>query len=426
MAAVLALVGLDGGSDADASPVEIRWIELDVSPSALALVGDVLLANGREDDAPTDDRTAWWRLLRSTDLGATWTSVTLPGAPPDVAYLLSGPEEVGGGVAVVRGVVGTGEAGPTAGGDLAALWETTDGTTWSGGPLIAGDGPPPGENVLVQSVDGVLLAAVDTRVFRSVDLGRSWTTATVPDLPPVADAPTAITEFGSTADGRLIAVLAGSGGLSLAPAPVGADALVSDDGGVTWRLGSCRAEVPAEPQAEPPGQDVCGRVPPPVDLPGAPGPLSLEAAVPLADGGRLAVAALDAPGDGDREYLVASDDRGRWRDISPESRCATDEVQDDPEIILPSASFSGPLPFAGRWLVVHRCAGENAPVETELVLVDPAGTEAVPVPGTRRDAASYGSPVVVGDTVVMLEFAASAAEAVLQVRPSDGGYTASR
>ena len=107
------------------SPVEIRRVELDVSPSELVVVGDVLLANGREDDAPTDDAptddgTAWWRLLRSTDLGATWTSVTLPGAPPDVAYVLIGPEDVGGGVAVVRGMVGVDGGStrvPTAGDD---------------------------------------------------------------------------------------------------------------------------------------------------------------------------------------------------------------------------------------------------------------------------------------------------------------------
>ena len=142
--------------------------------------------------------------------------------------------------------------------------------------------------------------------------------------------------------------------------------------------------------------------------------------VPRDDGGWLAIATIDPAGDYDVDLLLASDDGVQWRDLSPNSPCETAQVQEDPDVILPSASFSRPLRFDGRWLVIHTSAGENTLVQSELLLVGGSATEATPVPGTRRDAVGYGSPVAVGDVVVVLEVHEDDGdEMLLQLRPSD-------
>jgi hypothetical protein len=266
-----------------------------------------------------------------------------------------------------------------------------------------------------------------------------------------------VRDIWQTSRGRLVVNLVGAHGgrpvLATGTAPV----LVSDDGGVTWHLDACPSEVldngacRRNPRADdlgrsavsaaiegsirtagslhvrrtPGGEQVStdgGATWHDPDLPvgaGVVDELHLRTVVPLDAGGWLAVASIDPPGDFQEDMLLASDDGLRWRDLSPGGPCASAEVREDPDIVQPAVSFSAPVRFGGSWLVVHTCAGENTAVGTELLRVDASATEAVPVPGTRRDAARYGPPVAVGDAVVMLEGHEDPGDgALLQVRPS--------
>ena len=428
------------------SPIDVRRVELDAAPTGLVSVGDVLLANGRQGDTSTGDQREWWALLRSTDLGETWASLTLPGAPRGVSYVLDGPEDVGEGVAAVKGVVGVDSSGPTVSGHVAYLWASVDGRTWWGG-RFAGDGLPIDRNVIVRAAGGMLFAAADTQIYRSTDLGVSWSPVSAPDLPLAPGETATVTDLWQTTRGRLVANLGNGDGrpplLETGPAPV----LVSDDSGMTWHLDVCPSEVPSngsclrdpptgDPEIRtaaslqirrtPRGEQVStdgGAVWRDVDLhldAARPSDVFFNVIVPRDDGGWLAVATIDPAGDYDVDLLLASDDGVQWRDLSPNSPCETAQVQEDPDVILPSASFSRPLRFDGRWLVIHTCAGENTLVQSELLLVGGSATEATPVPGTRRDAVAYGSPVAVGDDVVMLEVHEDDGdEMLLQVRPSD-------
>jgi len=259
LAALGAVLGPAIHEDQRRSPVEIRRFELDVAPTELVAVGDVLLSNGRAGDRPSDDPRVWQALLRSTDLGRSWESLTLPGAAPGVSYVLHGPGEVGGDVAVVVGEVDVDPSASTLTGRVAYLWASADGMTWSGGSF-AGVSPPTGRSIVVSAVDGVLFAAFDTRLHRSTDLGASWTQATVPDLPLAAGETAAVRDIWSTGRGRLAITLVNPNGggppmLATGTPPV----LVSDDGGVTWHLDACPSEVLGDgscrrtPRADDPG-----------------------------------------------------------------------------------------------------------------------------------------------------------------------------
>jgi hypothetical protein len=87
---MVAVLGPAIHEDQHRSSVEIRRFELDVAPTALVAVGDVLLATGRAGERPSDDPRVWSALLRSTDLGRTWESLTLPGAAPGITYVVHG------------------------------------------------------------------------------------------------------------------------------------------------------------------------------------------------------------------------------------------------------------------------------------------------------------------------------------------------
>ena len=250
-AACVGLVGLlaitEPATDDDqrhGSLIDVRRVELDASPTGLVPVGDVLLANGRQGGQSTGDQREWWALLRSTDLGETWTSLTLPGAPTGVSYILDGQQDVGEGVAVVKGVVGVDSSGPTVSGHVAYVWASVDGRTWRGG-RFAGGGPPIDRDVIVRSVGGVLFAAADTQIYRSTDLGASWSPVSAPDLPLAPGETATVTDLWQTTRGRLVANMGNGDGrppmLETGPAPV----LVSDDGGMTWRLDVCPSEVPS-------------------------------------------------------------------------------------------------------------------------------------------------------------------------------------
>ena len=233
-------------------PIDVRRVELDAAPTGLVSVGDVLLANGRQGDTSTGDQREWWALLRSTDLGETWASLTLPGAPRGVSYVLDGPEDVGEGVAVVKGVVGVDSSGPTVSGHVAYLWASVDGRTWWGG-RFAGDGLPIDRNVIVRAAGGMLFAAADTQIYRSTDLGVSWSPVSAPDLPLAPGETATVTDLWQTTRGRLVANLGNGDGrpplLETGPAPV----LVSDDSGMTWHLdrvsirGAQQRIMPARP-----------------------------------------------------------------------------------------------------------------------------------------------------------------------------------
>jgi BNR/Asp-box repeat len=458
LAALAAVLGPANHEDQHRSPVEIRRFELDVAPTQLVAVGDVLLANGRAGDRPSDDPRVWRALLRSTDLGRTWESLTLPAAAPGVTYVLHGPEEVGGGVAVVVGEVDVDPSAPTLNGRVAYLWTSADGRTWSGGGFV-GVSPPTGGNILVRSVDGVLFAAFDNRLHRSTDLGASWTRATVPELPLAAGETAVVSDIWQSNGGRLVTTLVNPQGggppmLATGVAPV----LVSDDGGATWQLdvcpskslgdGSCRRSARADDPGILAGSAAIygtirtvGRLQirrtaggEQVSTDGGAtwhiadlrigadlaDDLLLQPVVPLDAGGWLAVASyVGAGGDFHRDFLLASEDGARWRDLSPGSPCTSEEVQDDPDILRPGVSFSAPLRFDESWLVVHTCDSENTSVQTELLLVDASATEATPVPGTRRDVVRYRSPVAVGDTIVMLEGPDhDGGDVLVQARPS--------
>ncbi len=146
-------------------------------------------------------------LIESTDGGQSWSPVSRQGESDFHAL--------------------TASSGSIVGFDGAAMLATADGTTWR--QLR----PPVAPYALAASPDGTtLLATSDSGLFRSADLGATWT--------PVADAP-------------LLQVVDWAGGLTVVGVTPEGTVAVSDDSGQTWvERGSVGAPqaVAAEQTAE--------------------------------------------------------------------------------------------------------------------------------------------------------------------------------
>jgi hypothetical protein len=310
--------------------------------------GEVLVAKGTV--AGEDE------LLRSSDGGGSWQPADLPNLPEPPPFL-------------VLDQVGT--SAVVAGSDDARrryLWASDDGVTWRGGPVDLGPGGSGLTQIPGQLPDGRLMMPMtrddpqDDLLLVSADRGATWERIDCP---------------AETLDSR-------RPGWCLPVVPMGDRMWVryddlSLDAGRTWQT------IDVQPD---PGFNARPRIQWAVDLADA-------------DAGWLGVADTlvwdDAEETQDHlDFLVRSADGVRWETV------LADPCQ-DAAVDHSGSWFSRPVPLGDRWLVASTCTKFDAPLRSELHLVDAAGTDPELVAAVDEDGVSFGSPVVAGSTVVVPE-----------------------
>lgn len=331
--------------------IEVTGVEPDPGPGirldpeqGVGGIGEALLT------VVTDREGEVEQVARSTDLGATWQPVELPGAPD----VLDSPRlDRVGHVATVNA------GGPD---NSVYLWASGDGERWQGGLLPSevaaargsGNGQLPDGRPAIVTLDE---DGGPERLLTLSDEGE-WQTI---DCPPEAT------------------VELHNGPGCIPPVPMG--------GGLWLRLNAAsldegRTWAPIVVTPDPRSDDVP----------------SVASAAPLADGaGWLATVAIerrlqDVPQD--LELLVRSVDGLTWETLLADPCTEAGER-------TASAFFSGPTRLGDSWLVSSTCLDNSeVPLRSVLYLVGPDGTD----PQVIAEAPagdSLGAGIAVGDTVVM-------------------------
>lgn len=349
-----------------ADPSEVEAVELDVEEiradrprlRAPVGVGDVLVVDAGRGETQGDGE----ELVRSTDLGATWSIVDLPGRPEVVDLELHRVDDA---LAVV-GELRDDSAAAHDLGDAVYLWLSSDGLHWQGGRIAVPR--PTGDRASVRQVtrldDGALMATIDLaddeeRVVRSDDGARTWRPAPCP-------------EPNRTSEGCR---------RPYEPERVG-PLWIRDD--------------PRERAAEPEWSTDQGRTWRRPELPGVGGRFTRLDAVELRGGGWLVLATTEHTGNDEietRNHLFRLDEdlRGQ-RVLDPDPRCrsASSEVT------------SPPVALGDRWLVRSTCSNpDDGPVRSLVYQLDPDGRDPRLVAGTETDAAHYQEPIVLDDVVLL-------------------------
>jgi hypothetical protein len=330
-----------------------------VATAAVAFGGALLSA------ALTDDGSQ--HLARSTDLGASWQPVDLPGAPD---RLRSHQVDVVGG----RVVAAASTSSRWSGAD-GSIWTTEDGTTWRGGPVPAA---PPGASLagrVTELPDGRLAvptwgpdqAQPATMALVTSD-GATW---------EAIDCPPGWARDGACAPPPAVA------GLWLRPTEVSLDA------GATWQ--PIVVTPPSAGAAE-------GR------------PDEVLTAVARPGGGWVGLGYHSEAGTRKLWSVVRSDDGVAWETVlgDPCGAAGVDAVE---------STYDPPVLLGDGWLVTHTCFQGWRPLRSELTLLDAAGANPRTVATTDVPGLWFGPPVVVGEAVVVPERSATGTTTFLQLRP---------
>lgn len=327
-----------------------RELEVVAGGVDVAVAGDVLVSRGTSLLDPNVGD-----VMVSTDRGATWRPVELPGAPRALESRFV--DQVGEWVLVTAGMA-TGDTGT----DTWYIWASRDGTTWRGGHVTLSPGGIDLGQDKGQLLDGRLAVPVITsggstrdEMVVSSDGGASWQQVGC----PAESIPSGISFacFGLTAGGR---------GLWLR------NHEVSVDEGRTWHA------VTITPD---PGVTAVPRI---------------RAAVALEGRGWLGVADLLLPGNVPRSVVVRSSDGVTWEAVTPDP-CADADVDEA------QSSFSPPVPLGDRFLVAGTCSHVTAARRSQLHLLDGDGTHLDLLAGLDTPGLSFGQPAVSGTTVVVPE-----------------------
>jgi hypothetical protein len=314
-------------------------------------VSDVLVSNAYDDDNEL-------RLVRSTDLGASWEPLELPGAPTEHGGLLY---DAGAAAIVART-------------DLDSLhgyfWASSDGVTWRGGdPVDLGADFQGLDDVAGQLPDGRLAITV----FR-------WTAANPPgaptdnDLVVASDGGASWRHIGCPPEARST-----TSGIACVPLQDAGRGLwlrlqeASRDGGHTWHT----ATLDPDPGA--------------VTFP------AIDTAVPVEGNGWLGSASVILPSHNPAflGYLVHSTDGTSWEPILSDP-CANTDID------YSASSVSRPVQSGDQWLVTYTCTSDTVPQRSELYLLDPDGTHPRLVAEAQPET-TFGTPLAAGSTVIVPE-----------------------
>jgi hypothetical protein len=325
---------------ATAAPARARLAPATFDVRLAGAVGPVVLA--------TQDGEGYRAAVGSTDLGATWAPLALPGAPSRLDVRV----HVLDGAAVVGGVDHLSD--PIA----PYLWTSSDGVTWRGGRAEGVTAPAGG----VRSVSGasrqddgtyvaVVTDAVDVvQVVLTSEDGAVWRAGDCPRENRVESA-------------CLPVATAGELSLPTGEPEVG---LVSLDRGDSWQ------------------RPTVGDV-----------PVVVYGAVELPGGGWLgATSALPQP-DGSQGLLVRSGDGVRWSPVIAPDPC------DD--VARPRSWYTGPVPFGDGWLVAYSCEDSVEPHLSQLYLLDAEGANPRVVEGTAMEDALHGPVAVLADGTAVVQ-----------------------
>lgn len=373
-------IGNQGADPARLDPIEIDIERIRPRLRGLGTpvpVGDVLVAS-RAHAMQSDGVD----LVASTDRGATWQTVDLPGRTETVdgfAFLRAGDR------LVVAADLPTGFSPERMESERAVyLWVSDDGHQWRGGRVAV---PRPTDDIYrVRTVwedgGGTLVAVIGPltehdaeQVLQSHDGGATW----VPGECPAGHT----TDRGCRQEGGVRHV----GDLAIRQGDDGVE--ISTDGS-TWE---------------------------PVDLPGVNSLVVDFEAVELRGGGWLVVADTaedDGSDSWEQSHLLRLDDDLRWqRVLGGGSGC---------ERGFPGEWISPPVALGDGWLVAYGCdnpADGSGPLLSQLYHLDAGGGNPSAVAGTEQSDAAYGTPITVGDDVLVPshEFTTGATTLILRLRP---------
>jgi hypothetical protein len=398
--AVLAVTACTGDSGVKVERVHVEPSgAMSLEPKIVAAGSSLVGIRGTDYNHPND-------LGISTDLGATWRSVDLPGAPAgDLAF--AGPTTRGDLVVVTARDHGeTGLPGSLVPHGRAYAWVTRDGIEWRGG-LVADEGAVLSE-LHVFEVDGILFAPFPSRralvVHRSRDYGASWDRTDVEGLAfdgsyldTSADSATftAVWRDGKRLYARV--------DFNSSRRPGGR--AVSLDGGATWRFEACsRRQCPVPPMQA--GTLLVGGASVSIDG-GASWQYALTKGKEWFDdvqavpgGSWLAIASRSAPTEdsGPVPRVMRSDDGMHWRTLA-EDRCVRRNAYEH------KGTFHEPVPFGDGWLIAYTCGHHEEPTGYygDVFVTDRGARSLTRVGDAHIEGAEYAQPVRVDDRVVIPE-----------------------